>query len=148
MLTVVPHVAVALGSPLPAKLDPWKRMRGWAEVGAEVSRLRGEHPGAALMNDRRLYMGSLLYYVRPFPDDAVQWNLDGQVEGYELTRDLRHSGAEEFLFVTERTNPADLLACWDASDRLEDIRVPITSDRDRVFRVYLLRGFRGDPEGR
>ena len=84
-----------------AAFDPLRRMRGWDALGADLSRLRADHPGAALLFDDRKTMAQMLYYVRPHPFDAVKWNPRGGArDHYDLTTDIASAAGRPLLLVT------------------------------------------------
>ncbi|MBW7850581.1 MAG: glycosyltransferase family 39 protein [Rhodospirillales bacterium] len=126
-----------------ARYDIMKRVRGWDEVGRQVSDILARHPGATLMADERKVMANLLYYVRPHPFDAVKWNPDGRIQDhYDLTTDVR-TAPGDLVLVTERANADHVAARFERVEPLARIHVPIHPDYARDLRVYRLSGFKG-----
>src|SRR6185312_13689252 len=90
------------GIALPAKYDPLHRLRGWRTLGDAVGKALAEHPGLRLMADDRELLAALIYYVRPHPFDAVEWNvIPGITDQWRLENNLKHHRGEDFLAVTE-----------------------------------------------
>src|SRR6185312_1933749 len=89
------------GITLPAKYDPLHRLRGWRELGHEVGALLAAHPGLILLADDRELLASLIYYVRPHPFGAVEWNpIPGITDQYRLVNNIGDHRGEDFLAVT------------------------------------------------
>jgi 4-amino-4-deoxy-L-arabinose transferase-like glycosyltransferase len=139
-----PPALAAAGVELPRRMDPWMRQRGWHDLGAAVSRIAAEHPGARLLFEQRRDMATLIYYVRPHPLDARMWEADGIARNeFELTAALAPGDRGPFLFVTRRAEAPDVLG------RFETVapagRVTVRTHPDAVLRYTLWRldGFRG-----
>lgn len=154
--TVAAHLAAAgavmaappllrqAGYELPARYDPWRRVRGWSGLGAAVTKLRQAHPDAGLLVDSRLTLASLVYYVRPFAFDVVKWNPDGIAnDHFELTTRLEPGAGRSYVLVTAQPAPAPILERFQQATPLGEIVVPIGPDRDRRHHAFLVRGFRG-----
>ncbi|MGE5504001.1 MAG: ArnT family glycosyltransferase [Actinomycetota bacterium] len=132
------------GLPDSAKYDPQKRIKGWDQVGARVSELLAERPGARLLADERKVIATLTYYVRPHPLDAVKWNGDGRIHDHFDQVSRLEPGPGEYVYVTEQdSEPTSLLNCFDGAERLPDIVVPVHADYGRRLMAWRLSGFRG-----
>ncbi|WP_374440819.1 ArnT family glycosyltransferase [Stella sp.] len=154
--TAAAHVAVAAvvmagppllrqaGWELPARYDPWRRVRGWSDLGRSVTALRQAHPGAGLLVDSRLTLASLVYYVRPFAFDVVKWNPDGVAnDHFELTTRLTPGDGRSYVLVSAQPDPAGILSRFAEATSLGEIVVPIGPDRDRRHHAFLVRDFLG-----
>jgi 4-amino-4-deoxy-L-arabinose transferase-like glycosyltransferase len=143
-LMVGPQLVAATGSELPSHLDPWNRLRGWQGLGEAVGAILARHPGALLLGDDREVLAALVYYIRPHPFDALEWNPDGGVhDQFEMTTDMRHHLGGDFVFVTAAPKIDDIAARFDSARRLASIVVPRGPDRVRRLYAYELKGFRG-----
>lgn len=132
------------GYELPSRFDPWRRVRGWSDLGRAVTELRRQHPQAGLLVESRLTLASLVYYVRPFAFDVVKWNPDGVAsDHFELTTRLEPGTGRGFVLVTARPDPADILSRFERWQPLGEIVTPIGPDRDRRYHAFLAEGFRG-----
>jgi 4-amino-4-deoxy-L-arabinose transferase-like glycosyltransferase len=141
------EIGGALGVTLPAKYEPLHRLRGWAALGRSVSMQLAERPGAVLVVDGREDIASLIYYVRPHPFDAVEWNPDGWVrDHFQMTSDLnryRGEGGQEFLFVSRDQTAQSLAPYFESVQSVGRITIPIGPDRARRYSVFALKGFKG-----
>ena len=91
----------AAGIAVPAKYDPLHRLRGWRELGDSVAALLTAHPGLTLLADDRELLAALIYYVRPHPFGAVEWNpIPGITDHWRLTNNIGRHRGEDFLAVT------------------------------------------------
>ncbi|CAA7611657.1 glycosyltransferase family 39 protein [Magnetospirillum sp. UT-4] len=133
-----------LGLPDSARWDIEKRIKGWDEVGRQVSAILAAHPGARLLADERKVLATLTYYVRPHPFDAVKWNPTGAVRDHFDQTTRLEAGAAETIFVTEDSLlPGDLPRRFATVEKLADIHVPIHADYARDLTVWRLAGFKG-----
>ncbi|WP_353662539.1 glycosyltransferase family 39 protein [Hydrogenimonas sp. SS33] len=124
--------------------DPYKRVRGWKELGERVSVLMRRYPHAKLLSDDRKTMAELIFYVRPHPFDAVRWNPRHELrDQYELTTDMQKHLGEDFIFVTERPTIADVARRFEEARKLETIVIPLYKDYKMVYHVYYLKHFKG-----
>lgn len=129
-----------------ARFDPMKRLRGWDAVGARVSAILAEHPGARLMGDERKVLANLVYYVHPHPFDIVKWNPEGDVDDtFDQTTRLE-PGERELIYVTELPAlPTGLDRSFAGVEKVDEIRIPIHADYQRRLDVWRLTGFMGYP---
>ncbi|WP_457599240.1 glycosyltransferase family 39 protein [Hydrogenimonas sp.] len=137
-------IARGLGIELTRKTDPYKRVLGWHELGARVSKILARHPGAKLLSDDRKTMAELIYYVTPHPFDAVKWNpRHTLLDHYELTTDMARHVGEDFIFVTHRGKIPDVASRFESAKHLETIAIPLYKDYTMVYHVYYLKHFKG-----
>ena len=127
------------------KTDVYKRVRGWDEFGAQAQALRAQHPGALFLGDSRDTLAELMYYVRPHPLDAVEWNPSGAIDDhYALTTTMADKLGRDFLYVShDQRLPPRVAASFAGSEPLAPIDVEIHPDYRLDYRVWLLRDFRG-----
>ena len=139
-----PPALAAAGIELPRRMDPWMRQRGWSALGAAVSRLAAEHPGARLLFEQRRDMASLIYYVRPHPLEPRMWEAD-EIPGndFELTAALKPGDRGPFLFVTRRAEAPDVLARFETVSLAGRVTVPTHPDAVLRYTLWLVEGFRG-----
>jgi hypothetical protein len=135
----------AAGISVPAKYDPLHRLRGWRELGANVGALLAAHPDLRLLADDRELLAALIYYVRPHPMDAVEWNpIPGITDQWRLVNNIGSHKGEDFLAVT-MNDLIDLMRP-DVAELIPLAAIPINSGHGggRTYTVYIGRGFRGD----
>lgn len=135
------EAAAALGAPLPAKFDPWARLRGWSDIGDTIGGLLAQRPGFFIASDDREVLAALAYYVRPAPPPLAKWNADGVVtDHFDLTVDMRPLVGRDFLFVTggDDQHAARLARYFHSAAKLTTV-----ATARRSYAVWELKGFRG-----
>lgn len=135
----------AAGVTVPAKYDPLHRLRGWRELGARVSPLLAAHPGLTLLADDRELLAALIYYVRPHPFGAVEWNpIPGITDHWRLVNNIGDHRGEDFLAVTVHGLAGEMRPEFAALTPLTMIRIDTGPNGGMTYTVYIARGFRGD----
>ncbi|MBF0355207.1 MAG: glycosyltransferase family 39 protein [Alphaproteobacteria bacterium] len=155
-LSVVLHVVVAslvynyeavlamAGVPLTAKTDIAKRLKGWTEVGRDVSALLAAHPASRLMSDDRKLMASLSYYVRPYPLNAAKWNPSPVIrDTFDLNNRFMGDDESRVVFITERADIAEIAQRFATAESLGPIQREIHPGFAIELHAYLLSGFKG-----
>jgi 4-amino-4-deoxy-L-arabinose transferase-like glycosyltransferase len=133
------EAASAIGAPLPEKIDPWGRLRGWSGLGDAVGRLAAQHPGLIIASDDREILAALAYYVRPGPPRLAKWNGDGVIgDHFDLTADMGPLVGRDFLFVTRTEDMSGLAAFFHSATPLATVTTP-----RRRYHIWELKGFRG-----
>lgn len=125
--------------------DPFHRVRGWRELGKEVSGRLSKMPGAILMTDERKLLVDLIYYVQPHPFNALKWNYrDGIHDHYDLTRSFEQHkievGERVILFITRNPLDEGIKATFAHIEKLPDITIPLYPDFALNYSVYRLQG--------
>ena len=134
-----------------AGLDPYKRLRGWPEVGERLATLREEYPGTALLSEERRMLVQYLYYAAVPREDAYKWNPFGRIDDhYDLVSDLTELTGRDVLYVTRHPVTGPLLApCAASVEALPPIQVATHADLMIDLSVFLLTEVReGLAEGR
>jgi len=135
----------AIGVAVPAKYDPLHRLRGWRSLGHSVAAILAAHPGLTLLADDRELLAALIYYVRPHPLGAVEWNpIPGITDQWRLVNNIGNHRGEDFLAVTVH-GLADLMRPDFAElTPLTTIATKSGPGGGTVYTLYIARGFRGD----
>ena len=134
----------AVGIAVPAKYDPLHRLHGWRALGQQVSTVMAAHPGLPLLADDRELLAALVYYVRPRPLDAVEWNpIPGIWDQWLLTNNLASHVGEDFLAVTKHDLIDEMRPVFGEIEPLRTIESDAGARRVRSYRLYVLRGYRG-----
>ncbi|HEY4136177.1 MAG TPA: glycosyltransferase family 39 protein [Alphaproteobacteria bacterium] len=140
-------IAATFGRPdaLPGKADPFKRVRGWHELGVAIDHVRNEYmPDATLLVDERKLMAETLYYVHPHPVQAYKWAPGPRIhDHFDLTRPYGTTAPDHVLYVTERTDASEIISRFAQADLIAEVRTPIGVGRERVVQLYDLEGFKG-----
>jgi len=133
------------GLPLPAKYDPLHRLRGWRELGVMVSHLLASHRGLTLLADDRELLAALIYYVRPHPFGAVEWNpIPGITDQYRLINNIGDHRGEDFLAVTVHDLFDEMRPEFAGLTRLTAIHPGTGTNGGRTYTVSIARGYSGD----
>jgi 4-amino-4-deoxy-L-arabinose transferase-like glycosyltransferase len=131
----------AAGIHVPAQYDPLRRLRGWRELGGEVSQLLASHPGLTLLADDRELLAALIYYVRPHPFGAVEWNpIPGITDHFRLVNNIGDHRGKDFLAVTVHNLFEEMRPEFSELTPLTTIRTSV----GRAYVVSIARGYSGD----
>ena len=134
----------AAGIVLPAKYDPLHRLRGWRELGDRVAALLAANPGLTLMADDRELLAALIYYVRPHPFGAVEWNpIPGITDQWRLVNNIGNHRGEDFLAVTEHNLAPEMRPDFAELTPLTTIAPRSGPNGGKIYTVYIARGFHG-----
>jgi 4-amino-4-deoxy-L-arabinose transferase-like glycosyltransferase len=135
----------AVGVTVPAKYDPLHRLRGWRDLGHSVAALLAAHPGLTLMADDRELLAALIYYVRPHPFGAVEWNpIPGITDQWRLVNNIVTHPGEDFLAVTMHRLGPLMQPDFAELTPLTTIATHSGPGGGTVYTVYIARGFKGD----
>ena len=135
----------AIGVAVPAKYDPLHRLRGGRDLGSGVAALLAAHPGLTLLADDRELLATLIYYVRPHPFGAVEWNpIPGITDQWRLMNNIGNHRGEDFLAVT--VHGLGEVMRPDFAELTPLTTIATTSGRGggTTYTVYIARGFKGD----
>ncbi len=132
---------------LPGKADPFKRVRGWLELGAAITHVRThELPGAPLLIDERKLMAATLYYAKPHLIEAYKWKPGARVhDHFDLTRPYTAASPGKVLYVTEREDAREITSRFEIAEMIAEVRTPIGVGRERIVQLWELEGFKGYP---
>jgi hypothetical protein len=134
----------AIGVAVPAKYDPLHRLRGWRSLGHSVGALLAAHPDLTLLADDRELLAALIYYVRPHPFAAVEWNpVPGITDQWRLVNNIGNHRGEDFLAVTVHGLVGEMRPDFAELTPLTTIATKSGPGGGTVYTVYIARGFRG-----
>jgi hypothetical protein len=135
----------AVGVTVPARYDPLHRLRGWRGLGENVGALLANDPGLTLLADDRELLAALIYYVRPHPWNAVEWNvIPGITDQWRLTNNIANHKGEDFLAVTVHGLEDEMRKDFAELIPLNTMTTHSGPGGGTVYRLYIARGFRGD----
>lgn len=135
----------AAGIRLPARYDPLHRLRGWSELGARISELLAAHPQLTLLADDRELLAALIYYVRPHPFGAVEWNpIPGITDHFRLVNNIGDHRGEDFLAVTMHNLVDEMRPEFASIVPLTTIATHSGHNGGTTYTVYIARGYSGD----
>ena len=125
--------------------DPYKRVRGWAQLGRQAQLLQAQYPGALFLGDARDLLAELMYYVHPHPLDAVLWNPQQVMDNhYALSTTMDDKLGRDFLYVTDAGKlPPEVLQAFDSVEALPPLHVTVLRDFALDYKVWHLQNFKG-----
>ena len=139
-------ISAAVGHPLPGKLDPLHRVRGWQTLGSSLSQIRLQHLDLPLLADQRELTAALMFYMQPHPFEMRMWNPAGHVKnGFEMDNSLAGTPGGDYLWITQRTG-AERQEVFDRFAEhvpVAHVVVPLGRGLARDVTVYKLTGFKG-----
>ncbi len=145
MLFGTTDALAAIGVAVPARYDPLHRLRGWRELGQSVGAILATQPGLTLLADDRELLAALIYYVRPHPFGAVEWNpIPGITDQWRLMNNIGNHRGEDFLAVTVHGLIDEMRPEFAELTPLTTIATHSGPGGGTVYTVYSARGFRGD----
>ena len=119
-------------------------LRGWRELGESVSALLAAHPGLTLLADDREILAALIYYVRPHPFGAVEWNpIPGITDQWRLVNNIANHQGDDFLAVTVHNLADQMRPDFAELTPLTTIATHSGPGGGGIYTVYIARGFRG-----
>ncbi|HEV2187928.1 MAG TPA: glycosyltransferase family 39 protein [Stellaceae bacterium] len=138
------EILVASGMPVPAKYDPLHRLRGWSTLGTQVRDALAANPGLKLMADDRELLAALIYYVRPHPFDAVEWEpVPGVTDQWRLENSEHVHRGEDFLAVTNHQLYEQMRPEFAELTLLKTIAIHTGPGGGMTYALYIARGYRG-----
>ncbi|HYU11720.1 MAG TPA: hypothetical protein VEK82_04035, partial [Stellaceae bacterium] len=106
------------------------------------------HPGLTLLADDRELLAALVYYVRPHPLDAVEWNpIPGITDQWRLANNIASHPGKDFLAVTQHGLYGEMRRCFAEMTPLTTIAVASGPGGGRIYTVYVARNFLGPGKG-
>ncbi len=134
-----------VGLRIPPRYDPLHRLRGWQQLGDEVSRLLAAHPGLTLLADDRELLAALIYYVRPHPFGAVEWNpIPGITDQFRLVNNIGDHRGEDFLAISVHGLFDEMRPEFADLTPLTTIRSRTGKNGATIYAVAIARGYSGD----
>ena len=124
-------------------IDPYKKNRGWSNLGLEISNIYLSHPNAVLVTDDRRVMAEALYYMKNKPSKWVRWNADGHIhDHYELV--TRHNDLEDEigLMVSSEPNNQHFVLSFEKVTFLRSIYRTMNKGNNKEYKIWLLEGFK------
>ena len=148
LLSVLYHyhaLAGALGVTLEAGQTPYKRVLGWRELGAEISRFRADEPSLTLLGNSRRLLSYAAYSSAPRTMALAWWGPGGGPPRthYQLVADISQTTGQAWLYVGTRRLTPEELARFESHRYLGQARVTVMPGLERSAEIYHLAGFLG-----
>jgi 4-amino-4-deoxy-L-arabinose transferase-like glycosyltransferase len=124
-------------------IDPYKKNRGWADLGLEISNVYVSYPNAVLVTDDRRVMAEALYYMKNKPKKWVRWNADGYIhDHYELVTKHNDLKSEIGLMVSSEPNNDHFVLSFEKVTLLKSLYRIESKDKNITYKVWLLEGYK------
>jgi len=127
------------------KLDPFKRMRGWKNLGEQISDIYSQYPSAILVADDRKVLAESIYYMRDRPHKWVRWNADGKIhDHYELVTKHEDLKNETGIMVSVEPNNQHFIKFFSDVRYLGTVTRVIGTENKKEYKIWLLNGYLSD----
>ena len=124
-------------------VDPYKKNRGWSELGLAISNIYSRYPNSVLVTDDRRVLAEALYYMKVKPKKWVRWNVDGIIhDHYELVTNHKELDSEIGLMVSSEKENKHFKDSFERAIFLENIIRPIGINNTKIYKVWLLEGYK------
>ena len=124
-------------------IDPYKKNRGWADLGLEISDIYASYPNAVLVTDDRRVMSEALYYMNNKPKKWVRWNADGHIhDHYELVTKHNDLKSEVGLMVSSERNNNHFVLSFEKVTLLKTLYRAESKEKNKAYKVWLLEGYK------
>jgi 4-amino-4-deoxy-L-arabinose transferase-like glycosyltransferase len=124
-------------------IDPYKKNRGWSELGLELSNLYKYYPDAVLVTDDRRVMAEAIYYMKKKPKKWVRWNADGYIhDHFELVTKHNDLDSEVGLMVSSEPDNKHFFSNFEKVTFLKNIIRVTGKKQNRKYKVWLLEGYK------
>ncbi|MFZ5906310.1 MAG: glycosyltransferase family 39 protein [Nitrospirota bacterium] len=149
-VTAVAHYPSLLG--LPVKLDPSARLRGWKELGLEVTRIHekmtSSHP-VFIFSDRYQISSELAFYVRGNPVTYCV-NLNRRMNQYDLWPGFGNLIGHHAIFVRQDDSgiPERIASAFGRVEKKVVTTYTKQHGKIRDYTLYLCYDFRGLQEAK
>ena len=143
IIGVVFAVLIPLSSKHNFGLDPFKKYRGWSNLGSEISHIYLNYPSAILVTDDRRVMAEALYYMKNKPKKWVRWNADGNIhDHYELVTKHDDLKNEIGVMISSELDNKHFISSFKKVTFLKDIYRDISRQKSKEYKVWLLEGYK------
>jgi undecaprenyl-diphosphatase len=137
VVTIISHYPMIIN--LPLKLDPSSRLRGWKELGTEVSRIYdsiSDKGQVLIFSDRYQVSSELAFYVKGHPETYCI-NLGRRMNQYDIWPDMpKTQNLKRINGIFVRIGNTDMpLQVADSFERYEK-KILQVYDRGRLLREY------------
>jgi 4-amino-4-deoxy-L-arabinose transferase-like glycosyltransferase len=139
-------LADTFGVQLTRKTDPYFKRLGWAELGQQLVPIRRRYPQAALLSDSRKLLALLGYHARLNGRMPLlrAWNPSRHWSNqYDLYDDIAAHPQGDFLFVSRRELPAEVLGRFARAELTAVVTARVYVDLAHRVYVYHVSGFKG-----
>jgi len=138
-----PQILALANQPLTAKIDPFKRMKGWDKLALAIEPMRAAHPDAYIVADERTLLAHVAYTLRDHSPHIASWNPAHAVhDQYQLTHSLPNTKGLSILYLS-KGDPLEVALHFDHVEKLSVVRAQTHPDFALSTSVWLMQGFKG-----
>ncbi|MCW8994827.1 MAG: glycosyltransferase family 39 protein [Psychromonas sp.] len=132
-----------MGIELKAKQDPYKRVRGWKQWGADLKTYTDQYPNTLLIVEGRTAITEAAYYTFGMPNERlVAWNPGPVVTShFQLTRPF--VGTEKPALFLTQMRLSDAAKYFTSVEPLATITRVLAKDKSQEYYLYKVNGFNG-----
>lgn len=130
---------------------PTHHLRGWHELGDEVSTLLADlgRERIFLISDKRQFVGELAFYVEGHPR-VYTLNLTGYVKSqYDLWEGFEDKIGLNALYVTKlgRHPPGSFASAFDTVEEIKQVKIYVGKEFVKGYSIFYCQGFHGVDRG-
>ncbi|AIL66068.1 4-amino-4-deoxy-L-arabinose transferase [Rickettsiales bacterium Ac37b] len=120
--------------------DPFKKLKGWKELGESITKLKLAYPQTSLLVDDRKLLVELNYYVKSYPVDIYKWNYFTAIrDHYDLTKKVDYNLlGKNFLFITSNQDINSLKGYFNSILYISTISINLYKNYSLTYYVYYL----------
>ena len=150
-MDTVRTVAVNLGAHIPAERFPSSRLKGWREVGAEVSALLNEvgRENTFIISHKRQYVSEIAFYAEDHPT-VYTLNLTGRRQNqYDLWEGFKDKIDFNALYITKLGYPIpeSFAKAFDRVGEIKTVKVYAGKELVKGFSIFYCQRFHGLNQG-
>ncbi len=138
---------LGLGAHIPAKDVPTNRLKGWRELGGEVSKLLADlgREKTFIISNKRQIASELAFYVEGHPK-VYTLNLTGLVKSqYDLWESFEGKVGLNALYITKlgRHPPKRFASAFDTVEEIKQVKIYTGKEFVKGYSIFYCQGFHG-----
>ena len=146
-MDIARNAAVSLGVNIPAERFPTSRLKGWRELGTEVTTLLNDvgRKNTFIISYKRQYVSELAFYVKGHPT-TYTLNLSGRIESqYDLWEGFEDKVGFNALYVTKLGYPVpeSFAKAFDQVKEINKVTINTGDEFVKGFSIFYCQDFRG-----
>jgi len=105
--------------------DPFKRLKGWQELGKEATKIYDLHQNTSVLTVSRETHAELLYYSQIPHSKIIKWQFGPTIKDhYELTANIKNSTTKDFVLITKLDNVNFITKHFTKTQKIRHYRNP------------------------
>jgi hypothetical protein len=124
--------------------DPFRRLRGFKEIGDQLDTYRMMYPNAVWAADDRMNLSSFVYYTKPHAFDFKKWNPAHQIKDhFDLTTSLQNDKSKDVIVISDYYGAPALSHYGSSVEEVGCLYYSPYAGLERNFKLVLIRDFKG-----